>query len=257
MKGGRLAGRVAVVTGGGSGLGRGIARTFAAEGAAVIVVGRRAAPLEETVGLVQAEGGRAAAFPGDVSQEAAAASLAGFSRERFGGCHVLVNAAGVRGAVGAVTDFDLEGWHEALAVNVTGPLLCARHLVPLMREAGGGAIVNIGSLRLNRLKAGAAAYIASKGALLYLTRVMALDHAKDRIRVNMLSPGLVLTDFTRYILEGHADPEEGIRQWGAQYPLGRIGTEDDIAEACVYLASDASAWVTGQVLNVDGGMSAT
>lgn len=257
MSEGRLAGRVAVVTGGGTGLGRGIAHAFAVEGAAVVVAGRRPEPLVESVAAIEGSGGRAAAFPCDVSRDEAAASLAGFVRERFGGCRILVNAAGVRGAVGGAPELDLEGWHEALAVNVTGPMLCARHLVPLMREAGGGSIVNIGSLRLNRLKAGAAAYIASKGALLYLTRVMALDHAKEGIRVNMVSPGLVLTDFTRYILEGHDDPQEGIREWGSQYPLGRIGTEADIAEACVYLASDASSWVTGQVLNVDGGMSAS
>lgn len=254
--GARLAGRVAVVTGGGSGLGRGIARTFAAEGARVIVVGRRREPLEESVRLIEAERGAALAFAADLAEDDQAAALAKFARSA-GGCRALVCAAGVRGAVGAAPDLELAGWHEALAVNTTAPLLCARHLVPLMREAGGGSIVNIGSLRLNRLKAGAAAYIASKGALLYLTRVMALDHAPDRIRVNMVSPGLVLTDFTRYVIEGHADPEEGKRKWGAQYPLGRIGTEDDIAQACLYLASDESSWVTGQVLNVDGGMSAT
>jgi NAD(P)-dependent dehydrogenase (short-subunit alcohol dehydrogenase family) len=249
--------RVAVITGGGSGIGRGIALAFAREGARVVVVGRRESPLEETARRIAADGGEALALPADVADDAAVAAMAARARAHFGQVQLLVNAAGVRGAVGPVTDFDLAGWNEALAVNVTGPLLCVRHLAPLMRDAGGGAIVNIGSLRLTRLKAGAAAYIASKGALLYLTRVLALDHARDRIRVNMVSPGLVLTPFTQYVIQGHPDPEEGKRRHGADYPLGRIGTEEDIAQACVYLASDAASWVTGQILNVDGGMSAT
>lgn len=252
----RLAGKVAVVTGAGSGLGRGIALRFASEGARVIVVGRRRGRLEETVAQIEDAGGEALPAPADVAVEADIESVATLARERFGGVHVLVNAAGVRGAVGPVTELELDGWREAFAVNTSGPLLCARHLVPLMRAAGGGSIINIGSLRLSRLKAGAAAYIASKGALLYLTRVMALDHAREGIRVNMVSPGLVLTEFTQYVVEGFADPEEGKRRFGAEYPLGRIGTEEDIAPACVYLASDESAWVTGQVLNVDGGLSA-
>lgn len=251
----QLAGKTAVVTGGGSGLGRGIARRFAREGARVVVVGRRREPLAETVSLIAAEGGEAAAAPADVSDDASVREVAALTQRHFGGCHILVNAAGIRGAVGDATELDLDGWREAFAVNTTGPMLCARHLIPLMRRAGGGAIINIGSLRLSQLKAGAAAYIAAKGALLYLTRVMALDHAKEQVRVNMVSPGLVLTDFTRYVVEGYADPEQGKRHWVAQYPLGRIGTEEDIAAACLYLASDASSWVTGQVLGVDGGMS--
>ncbi len=253
----KLAGRVAVVTGGGSGIGRGVARRFASEGAIVAVVSRRAGPLEETVELIRGAGGEAVAVPADVSDEDSVRRMAASVRERRGNTQVLVCAAGVRGAVGSVTDLDLDGWSEALAINTTGPLLCARHLIPQMRAAGGGAIVNVGSLRLSRLKAGAAAYIASKGALLYLTKVMALDHAAEGIRVNMVSPGLVLTPFTEYVVQGFADPEAGKRKYGAEYPLGRIGTEEDIARACLYLASDAAAWVTGQELNVDGGMSST
>lgn len=251
-----MKGRLAIITGGGSGIGRGVARAFAREGARVLVVGRRQAPLEETVQLIRSAGGEAEAHPADVADPEGAASIADRARELYGRVDVLINAAGVRGAVGPVTELDLKGWQEAFAVNTMGPMLCARAVIPLMREAGGGSIVNIGSLRLARLKAGAAAYIASKGALLYLTKVMALDHAKEGIRVNMVSPGLVLTPFTQYVVADFDDPEEGKRKYGAEYPLRRIGTEEDIALACLYLASDASSWVTGQVLNVDGGMSA-
>jgi len=250
----RLKDKVAIVTGSGTGIGRGIARKFAAEGAAVVVCGRRLAKVRETVEAITGAGGVALGLQVDVSDEKSVRQMVADTVNHFGRINILVNNAGVRGAVGDVTTLDLEGWWEALRINLTGPLLCARYVVPVMKQNGGGSIINIGSMRLFHVKAGAAAYCASKGGLIHLTKVMALDHAADNIRVNLLSPGLVLTPFTQYVVEGFATPEEGIKHFGAQYPLGRIGTEEDIANAAVYLASDESSWVTGVHLNVDGGM---
>jgi NAD(P)-dependent dehydrogenase (short-subunit alcohol dehydrogenase family) len=253
----RLRNKVALITGGGSGLGRGIALRFGQEGAAVVLFGRRLNRLGETADLIGREGGVALPLACDVSDAGAVARMVEMAAGHLGRLDILVNAAGVRGAVGDVTEISLPEWDEAFRVNTTGPMLCARSVIPHMRRAGGGAILNIGSMRLSHVKPGAAAYCASKGALLYLTKVMALDHAADQIRVNMISPGLVLTDLTRYVVEQFPTPEEGIRRYGAQYPLGRIGTEDDIANAAVYLCSDESSWVTGAILPVDGGLGTT
>lgn len=252
----RLKNKVAIVTGSGSGIGRGIARGFAEEGARVVVCGRRLQKVQEAVTELRSNGGDALGVQVDVTEEASIKELVSASVEAYGTIDVLVNNAGVRGAVGDVTALAVDEWWTALKVNLTGPLLCSRHVIPIMQKAGGGSIINIGSMRIQHVKEGAAAYCTSKGALVYLTRVMALDHAKDRIRVNLLSPALVLTEFTHYVVEGYDDPAEGIKLYGAQYPLGRIGTEEDIAKAAVYLASDESTWVTGAHLNVDGGMVA-
>jgi NAD(P)-dependent dehydrogenase (short-subunit alcohol dehydrogenase family) len=253
----RLRDRVAIITGGASGIGRGIAVRFCEEGAAVAICARRPERLEQTAAEIVMDGGTALAVPCDVTDEAQVRQMVERVAGQFGRLDILVNAAGVRGAVGDVTRLSLDEWWQALQVNTTGPLLCARHVIPRMREVGGGAILNIGSLRLAHVKPGAAAYCASKGALLYLTKVMALDHAAERIRVNMISPGLVLTEFTRYVTEEFPTPEEGLRRYGAQYPLGRIGTVEDIAAAAVYLASDEASWVTGAILPVDGGLGTT
>jgi NAD(P)-dependent dehydrogenase (short-subunit alcohol dehydrogenase family) len=253
----RLRNKVALITGGGSGLGRGIALRFCKEGAAVALFGRRLDRLSETAHLIGREGGVALPLACDVTDAGRVARMVEMAAGHFGRIDLLVNAAGVRGAVGDVTELSLAEWDEAFRVNTTGPMLCARSVVPHMKRGGGGAILNIGSLRLAHVKPGAAAYCASKGALLYLTKVMALDHAADRIRVNMISPGLVLTEFTQYVVEQFPTPEEGIRHYGAQYPLGRIGTEEDIAAAAVYLCSDEASWVTGAILPVDGGLGAT
>lgn len=252
----RLKDKVAIVTGSGTGLGKGIAIAFAGQGASITVCGRRNDKVRETVAEIESAGGTAIGVQADVSDEESVRKLVEATVNSFGAVHILVNNAGIRGAVGDVTTLDLNEWWDALRVNLTGPVLCSRHAIPVMREAGGGSIIHIGSMRIVHVKEGAAAYCASKGALVHLTKVMALDHAKDNIRVNLLSPALVLTEFTQYVIEGFETREEGIRKFGSQYPLGRIGTERDIAEAAIYLASEESSWVTGAHLNVDGGMSA-
>jgi len=252
----RLHDKVAIITGSGTGLGKGIAKRFAREGASVVICGRRIDKVQETVEEISGAGGTAIGVQADVADEASVKHLVAETVSHFRAINVLVNNAGVRGAVGDATSMDLDGWWEALRINLSGPLICARHVIPAMKESGGGSIVNIGSMRLVHVKAGAAAYCASKGGLIHLTKVMALDHAADNIRVNLLRPALVLTPFTQYVVDDFDDPEEGIRYFGAQYPLGRIGTEEDIANAALFLASDESSWVTGAHLNVDGGMGA-
>ncbi len=252
----RLKGKYAIITGGGSGLGFGIARRFVLEGANVALVGRSPDKLSASAHQIQTGQTQVLAIPCDVTDETQVQEMVSKVVQAFGTVNVVVNCAGVRGSVGTVVEMDLKGWWEAFRVNTTGPLLVARYVIPHMVKAGGGSIINIGSMRLHHVKPGAAAYCASKGALAYLTKVMALDHAHQGIRVNLINPGLVLTPFTEYVVKEAPTPEEGIRRYASQYPLGRIGTLEDIAWAAVYLASEDSAWVTGAQLDVDGGMSA-
>jgi NAD(P)-dependent dehydrogenase (short-subunit alcohol dehydrogenase family) len=251
----RLAGKIALITGGGTGMGRACALRFAKEGARVALAGRRLEPLESTAAEICAAGGEALAIACDVTRGADAGRAVRETAARFGGLHVLVNSAGVL-HVSSVESISEGDWDRVLDVNLKGPFLMSRAALPEFRKAGGGAIVNIGSiLGLVAMKE-RAAYCASKGGVTLLTKAMALDHAHENIRVNCICPSIVETDLVKELFTRASDPEAARRARLASIPLGRMGQPEDAAHLAVYLASEESAWVTGAAIPLDGGLTA-
>jgi NAD(P)-dependent dehydrogenase (short-subunit alcohol dehydrogenase family) len=249
---GRLAGRTALVTGAGSGIGRAIAERFAAEGALVVAVGRSAAPLEQTAAAIESTGGRAVTAEADVGDADAVARLYERLPELAGpALHVLVNAAGVV-STHTAPDTTPEEWDAVFATNSRGVFLMSRRAVPLLRRTG-GAIVNVASVAGMVGVRNRAAYSASKGAVLALTRAMAIDHVAEGVRVNALCPGTTHTPWIERLVE---EQGESLAELEARQPMGRLGTADEMAEGALYLATAESSFVTGTQLVVDGGMTA-
>ncbi|MFI2757715.1 SDR family NAD(P)-dependent oxidoreductase [Streptomyces echinatus] len=252
----RFSGRTALVTGAGSGIGRGIALAFAREGAHVVVAGRRREPLDETVALIEAEGGKALAVTADVSRAEDLRALVTAAVDRFGSLDVAVNNAGVlEGRGQTVGDLAEEDWHRMLDVNVTGVFLALQAEIAQMRtQPNGGAIVNIASrIGVHSRLPRTAAYAAGKAAVSVLTRGAALDHIADGVRVNAVSPGPTATDMSFK----HGETEAGrAARMRAESPVGRVSTVAEVAAAVLYLASDDAASVVGADLVVDGGATA-
>jgi len=251
----RLKGKTAVVTGGGTGMGRAIALALGREGAKVALFGRRREVLERVAEELARAGAEGKAVVCDVTDKRAVGEAVSETEAMFGSVNVLVNSAGTL-SVSTVESVSEEEWNRVIETNLTGPFLMARAVLPSMRKAGGGSIVNIGSvLGLVAIK-DRAAYCASKGGLTLLTKAMALDHAHENIRVNCICPSVVETELVRGIF---SDTEEGRRAKQARIgtiPLGRLGKPDDVAGLAVFLASDESSWVTGTAIPVDGGVTA-
>lgn len=251
----RFTGRTALVTGAGSGIGRAVALALAAEGARVVVAGRRQEPLAETVRLIEEQGGKALAVSADVSRAADAEALVRAAVEHFGSLDVAVNNAGVFRGGRPLADLPEEDWHEQLAINVTGVHLALQAQIRQMRtQPAGGAIVNVSStFGRHASSPGAAAYSATKAAVTALSRGAALDHIQDGVRINVVSPGATETSMSLRPGETEAERTERAR---ATLPLGRISTTREVAAAVLYLASDDAASVVGTDLVVDSGATA-
>ena len=247
-----LANRVAVITGAGSGIGAASALRFAQAGARVIVSDVNDADGERIVERISSTGGEAAYCHADVRDTADVERLMTTAVERFGALHVLFNNAGT-GTYATVPDLTTEMWNQIIAVNLTGVFLCSRAAIPHLRRAGGGAIVNTASISGLFGDYGLAAYNASKGGVVTLTRAMAIDHARENIRVNAICPGPIDTPLLRQVLDALPGMEE---RYCESVPLGRIGTPEEVAEAALFLASDAARYITGTTLVVDGGITA-
>ena len=248
----QLSDKVALITGGGTGIGAAIARGFAKAGAAVVITGRRKEPLDHVAGDIERDGGRVSVAVGSVTDQVHAAAAVAQAVRSFGKLNILVNNAGIGEFGKALHETEEATWDEVLAVNLTGVFRMTRIAVPEMLKAGGGAILNISSIAGQVGMPLLAAYGASKGGLDALTRCLAIDYAKQGIRCNAVSPGLVDTPMAAGLL---SDPERTAPVLAA-YPLGRPGTPEEVAKLVLYLASDDAAWVTGGVFTIDGGMTA-
>jgi len=253
-----LAGKVAIVTGGATGIGFGGAQALAAEGATVVLFGLEKAALDKAVATLEASGATAHGIVGDVSSNASVAAMVAETAETFGRIDIIVNSAAIQ-PYGTVETMGEAEWDRVLGVNLKGTYLTTHHAIPVMRRNGGGAIVNIASVQGIACQTNVAAYVASKGGLLALTRAMALDHAKDGIRVNAVCPGSIDTPMLRFAASENLDgktEDEVIALWGAAHPIGRVGRIEDVGAMIAFLAGPRAAFCTGGEYKVDGGLLA-
>jgi len=248
----RLKGKVALITGGGTGIGAACAREFAREGAAVVVTGRRKDVLETIVREIEHAKGRALAVAGSVTDETHAQNAVAQAVLAFGTLNVLVNNAGILTFGKPLHETDEATWNEMMSVNLTGSYRMTKAAVPAMLKAGSGSIINVSSVASLVGLPMLAAYSATKGGLDTLTRCVAIDYAPQKIRCNSVCPGLVNTPMASDLIEN----KDALAQIMTAYPLSRPGTSAEIAKLILYLASDESSWMTGAVIPIDGGMTA-
>ncbi len=250
----RLTGKRALITGGGTGIGRGTAEVFAREGAVVMVSGRRRTELEETVRSVEKAGGTAALVQGDVARPEDAERMVRETVAAFGGIDVLVNSAGILVRNASVTAVSIEDWRRVIDVDLHGVFLVSRFALMEMVPAGrGGAIVHVSSVAGILGDPKMAPYNAAKGGVNLLTKNMALDYAGHGIRVNAVCPGRIATPMPMSRLKPDEDWDAVLARWGKNIPLGRVGRPEDVANAILFLACDESSWITGTTLVIDGG----
>jgi NAD(P)-dependent dehydrogenase (short-subunit alcohol dehydrogenase family) len=249
---GQLQGKIALITGGAGGIGRATALRFAGEGAAVSIVDLNQEAGQEVVREISLAGGRAIFEPADVTRVAGCRSVVDRTVKEFGGIHILFNNAGIIRRA-SVVEISEEDWDAVMAVNVKSIFLMCREVIPIMGRAGGGSIINTASGWGLAGGARAAAYCASKGAVVLMTKAMAIDHGRQNIRVNCLCPGDTDTAMLRSEARQLGEAEDRFLSESAQRPLGRMGRPEEIAQAALYLASDAASFVTGTAMVVDGG----
>jgi len=246
----RLKEKVAIITGGGSGIGRATALMFAREGAKVVVSDYNEGTGQQTVNDIKANGGDAIFVKADVSKEEEVKYMVDRAVGEYGKVDVLFSNAGI-GELRKATELPVEDWDRTININLRGVFLCAKHTIPVMQKSGGGSIINNASILGHVGTPGATSYNSAKGGVVILTKNLALDYAKDNIRVNAVCPGYIKTPL---VMNGL--PEEMRKQLEALHPLGRMGEPDEVAYCVLFLASDESSFVTGSSLMVDGGYTA-
>ena len=247
-----LENKVAIVTGASSGIGRAAAKLFAEEGAKVVVTAQRRDALDSLVGEISAAGGTAVAYVGDVKDDACAQALVTLATNEFGGLDIAFNNAGTLGEMGSVTDVSLDGWHDTLETNLTSAFLGAKYQVPAMIARGGGSLIFTSTFVGSTLgMPGMTAYAASKAGLIGLTKVLAAEYGVDGIRANVLLPGGTDTPMGRAV----ANTPEAQAFVESLHALKRLASPEEIARTALHLASDASSFMTGASILVDGGIS--
>jgi NAD(P)-dependent dehydrogenase (short-subunit alcohol dehydrogenase family) len=249
---GTLDGKVAIVTGASSGIGRAIATLFAAQGARIVVAARRGELLTSLVDEIETAGGAACALPGDVSAEAHARALVDVAKSRFGGLDIAVNNAGLLGPMGATPDVTRQAWDDTIAVNLTSAFLGAKYQIPAMLARGGGSLIFVSSfVGHTAAMPGAATYAASKAGQIGLMKALAVEYGPRGIRVNALLPGGTQTAAA----DAMANTDEMRAFVRNMHALKRIAAPDEQARAALFLASDNASFVTGAAMLVDGGVS--
>lgn len=249
----KLKDKVALISGATSGMGRAMATLFAKEGAAVVVSGRNRERGNEVVADIKKDGGEAIFIAADVSRAGEVAQLVEKTIAEYGQLDVLAPNAGILG-LGSVTEVSLDTWHEAIATNLNGVFYLCRFAIPEMRRGGGGVIVINASIAGFKAFPNHPAYCASKGALISLTRNLAVDYADDNIRVNCLCPGPVDTPLIWASAVAFENPATVVQEVGNNTLMKRLGTPDDVSQAALFLACSDSSWITGTALTIDGGV---
>ncbi len=251
-------GKVALVTGGSTGIGKGAAKVLAQQGASVLICGRDQKKVDATVAELRAEGLEVSGTAADVSSSGDMQRFVMTAVERYGGVDVLVTSAGIQ-TYGTVTETDEDLWDRTIDINLKGIYLAARAAIPEMRKRGGGAIVNVSSVQGLATQKGVAAYSTSKAAINGLTRAIAVDHAHENIRCVVVCPASVDTPMLRWSADkfkGDCAVDDMLSAWGRMHPIGRIGQPEEIGELIAFLASDRAGFLTGGEFKADGGMMA-
>jgi len=251
----RLSGKVCLITGSGSGIGRSTALLFAKEGATVIVNDLNAAAGEQTVKEIHEQGGQAILIQADVTVSESVSSMIDQIVAEYGKIDVLLNNAGISG-VGALHEVDVDTWDRIMSINIKGVFLPSKYAVLHMMKQGSGNIINMSSCIAEIGLARRASYAATKGAVLSLTKAMQVDYASYNIRVNALLPGTIMTPFVeKYLTESYSDPEAAFASIKLRQLSGEIGRPEDVAKAALFLASDESSFMMGSPLYIDGGVT--
>ena len=237
-----LENKVAIVTGGGSGIGKAISLLYASEGAKIIVSDIDEKGGDETVTAIKAKGGDAIFVKADTSNPADSKNVVEQAVKNFGGLHIAVNNAGIGGPL------KLDGWEKTIALNLSGVFYGMRYQIPAMLESGGGSIVNVASILGKVGTPNSTAYVASKHGVIGLTEAAALEYAQQKIRINSIGPGYILTPLLTNTLD-----DEAMKALVGLHPIGRLGTSEEVAELALWLNSDKASFVTGAYYNVDGG----
>lgn len=253
-----LSGQVAIVTGGGTGIGFAAARALAQAGASVVLFGPDSEVLSQGAKELSEQNYQAYTVRGDVAEAEAVRALIGEVVEQFGRIDIVVNSAAIQ-PYGTVESASVAEWDQVLAVNLKGIYLTCHYAIPHMKRQGCGSIVNVASVQSIACQENVAAYVASKGGVLALTRAMALDHAKDGIRVNAVCPGTIDTPMLRKCAQenrGSGTEEEVLKRWGAAHPIGRIGKPEEVGAVIAFLCGPGASFCTGAAFRVDGGLLA-
>jgi NAD(P)-dependent dehydrogenase (short-subunit alcohol dehydrogenase family) len=243
-----LENKVAIVTGGGSGIGKAIAILYAAEGAKVVISDVDEQGANATLAEIKSKGGEATFIKADTSKPEDSKNVVAKAVQQYGGLDIAVNNAGIGGPIGPVGDYPIDGWDKVISINLSGVFYGMRYQIPALLASGGGSIVNMASILGKVGTKGSAAYVAAKHGVIGLTETAALEYADQKIRINSIGPGYIMTPLLTKALD-----EPTLKFLTGLHPMGRLGTSEEVAQLALFLNSDKASFITGSYYNVDGG----